>query len=136
MMADDYWPNIPKQTLFGFGEPGTRPGDCWRCCIAAILNYSADNVPHFVELSIIQESNVRVITTDWLRFQGCRLLEGDCSEYVDPLPRIVCGPTIRSKQPGQHHCVVMRGGKVLYDPHPNESGLLVATDYFTIVRDL
>lgn len=138
MTPRDYWARIPKQTILGFGESGARPGDCWRCCVAAILCHPAGAVPHFVELSLQPGSkSVRQITADWLMKWDFRILEGDFREYTrEHLPRIACGPTIRSKHPGQHHCVVMEGSTVLYDPHPNESGLLVAVDYFTIVRDL
>ena len=47
------WSSIPKQTVFSEfagGKPGEL-GDCWRCCIAAILDMPAAEVPHFIQIA-------------------------------------------------------------------------------------
>ena len=50
------------------------------------------------------------------------------------LPVIAAGPTSRSKRMGQHHAVVMVGGKLVYDPHPSDDGLTWVVDRYLIVR--
>ena len=61
------WNEIPKQTLFrGEGEIG----DCWRCCIAAILSLKAEEVPHFVQMSVDTESSPDSLTQIWLNARG------------------------------------------------------------------
>lgn len=143
----DYWKNVPKQTIFGFGDNPDEIGDCWRCCIAAILRRPAAEVPHFVEQHYHNHGwSPDIIAGKWLAAQGYRLLQtypegtwfGEirCSESDwSELPAIVGGPTVRSKNQFQTHAVV-KLGDVMYDPHPSEAGLLAETSRKMIVRSL
>lgn len=150
----------PKQTILGFGvddpnfKPGTKPvyGDCWRCCIAAILQVPADEVPHFVKFAEEQGRSADALTQTWLAKRGYWLIEGadhreawqvfgvpaysSESHLVPILPMMCCGPTVRSKNERMTHAVVMDGGKLLYDPHPSNAGLLAVTKRYIIVPHL
>lgn len=143
--------DFPKQTILGFGkENGERIGDCFRCCIAAVLQRPAIEVPHFVEIGEQTGKSADALAQKWLHEQGYWLLKSDVtslygppfyiSRYaedpVDVLPVICCGPTVRSKKPTNTHCVVMDGETVLYDPHPSEAGLLAVTSRYLIVPHL
>jgi len=131
------WSTIPKQT---FLRENGQVGDCWRCCIAAILNLPADQVPHFVLDD--KENNgcsVEWRTQEWLYARGYTLLEAPrisirYSRDVNPeYPKISCGPSPRSTKIGQHHAVVSISDNIVYDPHPSGAGLTAVTNEFMIV---
>lgn len=144
-MAD--WNSIPKQTILA--QDG-QIGDCWRCCIAAVLGLSAEDVPHFGNDNGKWNHCCDQDTQRWLNERGYRLLcvtahgctrepfEYPCFSVDLPqfphVPLITCGPTQRSKGLGKHHAVVSVGGTVVYDPHPSESGLVGIAEQFLIFR--
>lgn len=133
----------PKQTLFRKPEIG-QAGDCWRCCIAAILQLPAEEVPHFLQVALDEQTHdMDPRTQRWLNERGFVLVEasfirlpcGGTGGLRDrPLvPVIACGPTQRSKAMGQHHAVVMVGDKVVFDPHPDDNGLLAIVDTYLVL---
>lgn len=113
-------------------------GDCWRCCIAAILRVDPQDVPHFVEAS--RDDPMRN-TARWLRERGFLLIdaknirtpEWDCPE-AEEVPVIACGPTMRSKAMGEHHAVILVQGELVYDPHPSRAGLTAICREYAVVR--
>ena len=139
MIVDRDWSSIPKQTLLR--EKG-EVGDCWRCCIAAIIGMPAEEVPHFLQNEKDDPScSMDADTQEWLNQRGWQITEatqfrfhrwGKSKFRVPPI--IVCGPTCRSTEMGQHHAVIMSDGKLLYDPHPSEAGLTAITDQHLIFR--
>lgn len=140
---ETYWASIPSQT---FLVADGKIGDCWRCCIAAILRTPAAEVPHFLQQSIEapRGPSMDPLTQEWLNAKGYYLLhtEGgvhmprmwsDQPDALQPPPVIACGPTPRSKAMGEHHAVVMIGSKMVYDPHPDKTGLTAITDRYLIM---
>lgn len=132
------WTSIPKQT---FLTENGQIGDCWRCCIAAILGVKAENVPHFLlKKDGTVNSAVDADTQKWLRNFGMYITCSKDFEFhrwnttIIEVPLIVCGPTQRSKTLGQHHAVVMINDKMVYDPHPSEAGLTAITERYLIFR--
>ena len=125
------WKAIPKQTLLV--ENGEF-GDCWRCCIAAIIGREATNLPHWMRDAEHAEAD----TQRWLKERGWIMIEaakmwvpqwhGD-SHYW---PFIVYGPTVRSKTSRDTHAVVKLGQEIVYDPHPSEAGLLAELGMYAI----
>ena len=142
----EYWKTIPKQTIFGFGD-GITIGDCFRCCIAAILHLPASDVPHFMEKQTKNGGDAASYANDWLIPNGHMLIVLHGSDYFSDgspfhipltseytklngylnIPIICSGPTVRSKNSQQTHSVVMSGSDLLYDPHPSNDGLLAIT---------
>lgn len=130
--------DLPKQTIEN--APG-QTGDCWRCCIAAILQRPAVELPHFVAEARQRKTNPDADTQRWLNAKGYWLVEADRSfrypgwmREIEPPPVISCGPTVRSKRPEECHAVVATiEGKLLYDPHPSNAGLLAVVDQYLIV---
>jgi hypothetical protein len=129
----------PKQTLLA--EDGAV-GDCWRCCVAAILQVPAENVPHFLR----DGRSLCADTQRWLNARGYALVQVRGGEYpsgfsfpgwgsdgTPAIPIIACGPTVRSKKRGAHHAVVTVKGQLVYDPHPWNCGLLWTTEEYLIV---
>lgn len=127
--------DVPKQTLLV--ENG-QIGDCWRCCVAALLGLPADQVPHFVAGESL---NHEAETQRWLKARGYIMISAEprfqIYAYYDDgidVPIMACGPTPRSKKMGQHHAVLMdKHDKVLYDPHPSEAGLTFIARQFMIL---
>jgi hypothetical protein len=128
-MNPERW-NRPKQTIF---TTETTDGDCWRCCIAAILNVPAESVPHFGA-----DPHCDAETQKWLNARGYVMIQVEGGGFYPPIrfpqwgkpvqdktpntavyPIIACGPTIRTKKPGDHHAVVWLDRRVVYDPHPS-----------------
>jgi hypothetical protein len=126
---------LPKQRFLV--EKG-HEGDCWRCCVAAVLQIPWNRVPHFNKIS----NHLTADTQRWLNKKGYVLVGGKITfprwhgDEKANLPVIACGPTPRSRGIGKHHAVVMVDDKIVYDPHPSEAGLTAITDSYIIVKPL
>ncbi|MBA4019155.1 MAG: hypothetical protein C0483_18470 [Pirellula sp.] len=141
------WNAIPKQTFLV--EDG-KIGDCWRCCIAAVLGLPAEMVPHFLMKDDGTHNHECDADTQlWLCERGYRITYANSfggarealwfprwsSSPIDPpVPLIGVGPTQRSKGLGKHHAVVMIDGKIVYDPHPSEAGLTAIIEQYLIFK--
>lgn len=131
--------NLPKQTFLRSDDPEAPPGDCWRCCVAAVLQMPAENVPHFVAHN--GGLHYEADTQSWLAERGYTLIQCKArlqfprmdGQPFSPLPVIVCGPTPRSSRMGQTHAVVYFNNTLVYDPHPSEAGLTAITEEYIIV---
>lgn len=134
------WDQIPKQTLLV--ENG-EIGDCWRCCIAAVLGIPADKVPHFQANDAASGTVCTADTQKWLNERGMFMIHTSGQALLfscwsnsgfEPPPIIACGPSPRSKSMVEHHAVVMIGSKQVYDPHPSEDGLTAICEQYLIFR--
>jgi hypothetical protein len=132
--------DLPKQKFLV--ENGAT-GDCWRCCVAAILQIPAEEVPHFLELEKDGGKDMHVATQEWLSKRGYFMVCSDHytvyglnKDWFDDLPLIAAGPTERSKGLGKHHAVVMLKDEIVYDPHPSNAGLTYISDKYLIARKL
>lgn len=138
---------IPKQTEFvDFANRNDKKaGDCWRCCIAAVVGLPAESVPHFLQIDLDTRGtdghkDCDSLTQQWLLERGFMLVRGNF--YFDytwgddraDFPIIKCGPTPRSKRMHQHHAVVYIRDEMVYDPHPDNSGLTAITDTYIVIR--
>ena len=130
------WAGIPKQTLL---KENGEVGDCWRCCVAAILGVDADCVPHFLQEEIDGKGCMDGATQKWLYDRGHTMIRVSSfvfnrlsTDNIDFPITISAGPTVRSKKMGDHHAVVMQGHNLLYDPHPSEAGLTAITEKYLI----
>lgn len=133
----NYWGSIPKQ---GYLVEQDQAGDCWRCCIAAILRLPASDVPHFLEEAKKSNHCMDCLSQRWLNQKGYCLVETKKIQFpryyadgFDGLPVISCGPTERSRGMGKYHAVVTIAGKIVYDPHPSNAGLTAITDEYLVV---
>lgn len=108
------------QTLFHDPDAGVV-GDCFRACVASILELSIDEVPHFFE------DGGRVWWFELDRFLAQRGLAAveftTSSENVlsEAAVYIASGPSPR--HPEVHHAIVCRGFDVVHDPHPSRDGI-------------
>lgn len=133
--------DLPKQIYLKDRENKlATPGDCWRCCIAAILQRDALTVPHFVARNggLTYETD----TQTWLAELGFTLIRYKSAraqfprmhgQAFSPFPIITCGPSPRSRSTDDVHAVVYFDGKLVYDPHPDGSGLTGINEEYLIV---
>lgn len=114
-----------------------RPGDCWKTCVAALLDAPLDDVPHFLEeddwwLSTQQFVRSRVggnavlarwtdagkVPSEDLRVPGFLIASGD-----SPRGNF------------QHAVIANLDGEVIHDPHPSRAGLKgEPRQYFAVVE--
>lgn len=147
MDADKHRWNLPKQTQFvDWTEQNPRKaGDCWRCCIAAILGLPAEQVPHFLQEELDSRATDDWKDCDqrtqlWLNQRGfvlARISGGYlCFDHAGQdalIPVIKCGPSPRSRKMHQHHAVVYVGNEMVYDPHPSNAGLTAIMEQYLVV---
>jgi hypothetical protein len=126
---------IEQRQLFN-AELGHR-GDCWKVCLASILELGYEDIPHFVQLEedgeIPSHWNA---TIEFLRPHGLTIAQfglwGDETPYLmfgnekiryhfhAPGHWIAGVVSKRTYPDGEHisHAVVMEGDKLAWDPHP------------------
>lgn len=106
------------QTTFGDGRNGTEPGDCFRACVASVLDVPIGEVPNFVA----EAAWFRALL-DWLAPRGLWFVSMPATPapwIPDGVHYIASGPAPR----GVSHAVVMSDGLLVHDPHPSRDGLL------------
>ena len=141
---------VEQRKLYVAGE---QTGDCWKCCLASILELDYDDVPHFVEQEERGEADSWWnATQQWLRPRGFVLAQFGL--WGDEHPFLMFGSeqirfhftapghwlagvtSPRTTPEGEHisHVVVMSGSEVAWDPHPlREQGHLGFTQAFLLV---
>lgn len=104
-------------------------GDCFRTCLAIILDRDAAEVPHFMDGN---PPDCEVQIAAWLKSQGLVLIrvKVDGSAELDsvlnmgaeasPLPYILSG---YSRTPADH-CVVCHGDQIVCDPSLTDAGII------------
>jgi len=102
-------------------DPSGLPGDCVRASVASLLDMDPAKVPHFTS-----QDDVRVwplALTAFAAEHGWDIQRRLFDPAIDRLPEfgIAIGSTTR---PAASHAVVIRGGEMVWDPHPSRDGLV------------
>lgn len=121
---------VAQRQLYVAGE---QAGDCWKCCLASILELPYEDVPHFIEVAGDEWWNA---TLEWMRPRGFTIARFGL--WGQSEPKLIFG----SRKIGYHfsspghwiggvtsprvdadgnnigHVVVMSGSAVVFDPHP------------------
>jgi hypothetical protein len=150
---------IPASQLHGASIDG-KLGDCWRACLASILEISPIEIPHFAELYGIQRMTFE--TDLWLRERAMRLrflelvngslrvcsVEADGTWQQVPEPEAIPGYLILGGWAGARHSVVASTDALLvwlshgrpgnrppfvHDPHPSRAGILGLKNVWALV---
>jgi hypothetical protein len=115
------------QTLFGDGSDGRPAGDCFRACVASLLELPIEEVPHVVEDHVRGGTHWAIALNRWLRPRGLGYVEmpaqgSSCYGMLDVSGGyyVASGPGPR----GYPHAVIEREGVLAHDPHPSGAGLL------------
>jgi len=109
-----------QQTRFG------KSGNCIQACVASILERPLEAIPDFLSA----KTNPWLACQSWLDSQGYYLIGASNCWMCAGIEFIAGGMGPR----GIGHCVVMRDGKVIHDPHPDGRGILFVDLYLFIVR--
>lgn len=116
--------------------PAGEQGDCWRACIASILNLPAAEVPNFAHLADDSWCRMYELGRAWLKTRDLgifrtyysagwaldEVLETLSAPNID-VPIILAGQS--GRDPREAHAVVVMNGEVVHDP----SGAGVAGPY-------
>lgn len=109
-------------------ERGER-GDCFRACVASILELPSDEVPHFVQLAEDTGNDL-----DWATMFVAWCSSRGVDFYSIPGDRKPTGWAITSGPGGRGplHSVVTFAGELRHDPHPSRAGLVSVLDHIVI----
>ncbi len=122
MLADEADPRWITQDRFHDPGKGTK-GNCYQACIASWLGLPLSEVPNFIELGNAMYPAARA----FLRDKGYCLLELPKNRAPDVL-YMASGPAAR----GVYHCVLMKGGDLVWDTHPSRAGLLSVEEVYVL----
>ena len=90
-------------------------GDCWRACVASILDLPLGDVPELESASDPYDTLSR-----WACLRGCYLLGFEPGNPPFGYS-IAVGPSPRGKN--RFHCCIAKDGEIVFDPHPDRTGL-------------
>jgi hypothetical protein len=93
---------VRQRIVNGVGGAGP-PGDCFKCCVASILELPYEAVPHFVAAEWLvdpgtgvepRKTSWHVAINDWLMREGWELRYHDRTYYKNPAPKSVNGEDV------------------------------------------
>lgn len=112
-------------------EPGDRLGNCVAACVAAFLDVSLSDVPHFVEMGIYLTRNKDDKVGWWAMLLGYMAAHGYWPTELESLRDADAGEVVfvagRSVRGLPHQCLYRSGG-LWFDPHPSRAGLVEVTE--------
>lgn len=123
--------NPPLKQKFLHDPENGSWGDCWRTAVAFVLGLHRDEVPHFLDQGVDMSEATKHYQT-FLHDLGfgtfdVPIIAYSVSQLEDFLEIrapssfvVVTGKAAR----GYDHCVVYQGNKMVFDPHPSDSGLI------------
>jgi len=130
-----------KQSILHDPE-NNQYGDCFRACIASLLELPIDEVPHV--LNSPKPSRWYEDILQWLGKRGLayieyRVTDEDMKHWqllwgVDNLHiyHIITGQSPRDKK--IYHSVIGLNGQIVFDPHPDNTGLVSIKSYGFIIN--
>lgn len=126
-----------QKQLFRHDPTNEIWGDCFRTCIAIILDLDAADVPHFLDCTATPDQADRDRhEKEWLASQGFVIIrvpvDGSAelesvlmmAGQASPMPYILSG---MSRTPA-NHCVVCQGDQIVCDPSLTDSGIVGPMD--------
>jgi len=127
----------PHKQLFRHDPDNNIYGDCWRTCIACLLNVEPDTIPHFYnkdcqdpqqaqhEMNRFLEASYGVKEIS-IPFDGASLdaVQSNFKERNDNLYYMLTGTSAN----GTNHCVICYNGEIIHDPALDNSGIVGPCD--------
>lgn len=115
-----------EQTVFH--DPPESHGNCFRACVASIMEVRIDYVPPFEKIMFeADDEDWFVRFREWLHSEGWGLwywLEVGRSLPIEnrgELLVLTTGPSPRFQDTG--HCILTRNRQLVHDPHPSGAGI-------------
>lgn len=106
-------------------------GDCWRTCIACLLDKQPSDVPHFVEGRWDDAEEVKRRTAAYLRTQGLAHVEFAFAGNLDSVLAMMAAvnPGLYYLLGGQSksdvgHSVICCDGAIVWDPSLDDVGIV------------
>lgn len=115
------------QSILGYDKEAGVHGDCFRACVASVLELSLEEVPHFAALPRKQTPAGAIDWweqfQEWLMERGLYAVEVHLGKHVlSPLPEVWCIVTGKSPRGDYAHCCVGRWNGPLCDLIHDPSG--------------
>lgn len=110
-------------------KPPDSIGDCFRCCIASILELPPEEVPHVYDGEGFTDETGAIgkqRLLEWLAPRGLFFfeVEFEVEHLKNWREAMACHHTMSGYSPrGHRHAVVGFGGEVVHDPHPSRDGI-------------
>ena len=108
-----------------------KTGDCFRCCIASLLELRAEDVPHFMDPYDATDGKWYVDLIAWLAKRGLSYLEFNVPAEIHgnwfsgiAQGGFDCYHLLSGISPRARHTVVARNGVMVHDPAPQKTGLI------------
>lgn len=122
-----------KQTILHDPENGLF-GDCFRTCIACLLDLHPLQVPHFCD-QWVKDKDIMPEVNKWLALRNLIMFsaayESDVDTVLNYLKNVNKGVYFMvsgMSERGANHVVIAYEGKIVHDPHPSNAGLLGPCD--------
>lgn len=117
---------IPVDQEFFYQEEPRIYGDCTRAAIASILELPLSDVPHFLLEAKGDVYEYYDGIDEFLSLRGLEILwQVELEDHWRPgkpdVFHLICGQSPRF--PNINHMVVGLNGKIIFDPHPDRTGL-------------
>lgn len=115
-------PHLPEAGLYG---------DCFRTCVACLLDLEVHEVPHFFQIEKDTGDDADILIRDFLatrglmlfRFPVCGSLERITEQMEASNGRAMYMLQGRSPR-GEEHVVIYKGADLLWDPAPGGKGII------------
>lgn len=119
---------IPHTQTIPYPSEDTGPGDCWRTCIASVLDIQDPlGVPHFADEITWWEDTLNWLDNQGLQMHYATYASSSIVEAIVWFGRTRPGYWIMGGESPRNsewaHVVIMRGNKMVHDPHPERTGL-------------
>ena len=105
-------------------------GDCFRACVASILDLSIESIPNFMKEG---PDKFLYNLDNWSKNIGYLLLDvemEDISRFKDSY-LIATGLSPRGKDKNHLHAVIYLNEEMVHDPHPDNT-CIVEIKYYTV----
>lgn len=122
-------------------KDGSISGNCFRACIASILEIDIDSIPAFedMEAGKWQIPFMNFLSENGYEFEGTGRFG---NEFHDNLFKtyegvdgyIIVGGKSPREWVTRGHAVVYKNGEMVHDPHPSGEGLIELENYYMIER--
>lgn len=125
----------PHKQLFRHKPEEGVIGDCWRTCIACLLDLHPSEVPHFTDGSWNDSAATTAKTRAWLRSRGLGFVElaysGDLEAVMASLAANAPGAYYLlggNSRTGCGHSVIACGSEIVWDPSQTDAGIVGPMD--------
>lgn len=132
-----------KQTKLS-SEDGTISGNCFRSCLASMMEIDIDSIPAFEDMEPGEWFTpfYNFLNENGYEFEGTKYNYGKhvdkFNNYLMTYEGVDGYILVGGKSPRTYvtrgHAVLYKNGELVHDPHPSNDGLLEIEDFYMIKR--